>query len=58
MNTPSQNWNPVGNPQISEPRMADEHDDRANTEYGRFENLASKLAQVPKSELEEKRQEA
>ncbi len=56
----NQNGNPVGNPRVGEPRVADEDapvrpDEQS--EFGRFEELTGKLVQVPKSELDEKRSE-
>jgi hypothetical protein len=53
----NQDSNPAGNPRVSEPRIAGERDPVRidESEFGRFEELAGKLVNVPKTELDEQR---
>lgn len=54
------NSNPVGNPRMSKPILLPADGKRPkraarNAEYRNFEDLTRTLAQVPKSELDDKR---
>jgi len=55
----NQNSNPVGNPRVGEPRITDEGESPLveESEYGRFKELADKLTQVSKEELDEQRED-
>lgn len=56
----NENTNPVGNPRVGEATVRnpghDIHRKEQGSEFQRFENLTRTLAQVPKSEVDEKRQ--
>lgn len=52
------NTNPAGNPRITERAPGSPAHAGKSPEYQRFEDLTRRLAKVPKSELDEKRQKA
>jgi hypothetical protein len=54
------NSNPVGNPVITQAHesISPAASQAAEGEFGRFGDLAQKLAQVPKAEVDEKRKES
>jgi hypothetical protein len=54
------NTNPAGNPRVGKISsvVVGKRDNPVPAEFERFENLARKLARVPKSEVDEKRQKA
>jgi hypothetical protein len=53
----NQNSNPVGNPRVTEPRIAQQDDPVRieESEFGRFEDLVGKLVRVPKEEADAQR---
>jgi hypothetical protein len=54
----SETWNPVGTTLIQTDETPSGQDGDEPSEFDRFEDLASKLAQTPKSEVDEKRKES